>query len=402
MNICFLCKTFQTLRGGIESYTYHMAKALSGHGHTVYIITKDSKGNYNKESLGSSIFVHRISINEEPLPGFWRIDRIFPIMNLRYSIAIAKKVREISKTNKIDVIETPDWLTEGFWLSVIKKYPIVLRLHGYSGLFLRYSRKTLRNKLYKNLVWHMERYLIHHVDGISAVSKNFVTFAEQIWEFKNKDICVIPNSVDTQLFKPSPTISREKAVLFVGRLEENKGIGVLENAIPEVLQSFPDVRFYFAGFDTKRSDNQGTWKEHILKQKISRNLVFLGQLETSDLVRYYQKCLICVFPSLFEAGGIVNLEAMASGCAVIASGVGGYAEAIINEEDGILIKPGDSSALSQAIVLLLRNEKLTNKLSLNASKKISAMYEINKNTQDTLKFYEQVIKQHFMNSQKRE
>lgn len=391
MNICFLCRNILRDNGGIETYTREMAKALSGKGHTVHIIA-ENKGGLYREGLGGSIHVHTVTVRERPFPGYWTVDRFLPLDDLRFSRAAATKINELLNKNAIDIIESMDYFRQGFWFALRKKAPFFMRLHGWV-----FNRQEGRTNPFKNLTprerfsWYMLQKCIDAADGISAVSFDFADFAKEIWNFGNKKVRIIYNAIDASPFTPDAQTTREPSVLFVARMAKIKGIITLADAIPDVLKDFPYVKFYFAGKDLYLSDKKMTSQEYILSKAPAPNVIFLGELPWQQIIPYYQRCLMCVLPSLYEPFGITALEAMASGCALVASRAGGLKEIVEHEKDGLLTPAGDAGALAGSIKRFLRENSLREKCADNARMKIGNKFNYDKIIEETIAAYGEAI-----------
>ncbi len=397
MKIIFLCRLFHQFRGGLESYTYEMAQALAKRGHHVHIICED-KGNFYRHHLGAGIEVHAIPYNEDPFPGFWKIDRFIPLQDIFYSRKVAQKIQELIDRVGVDIVEAPDVQEQGFWYSQHKRTAFFLRLHGY---FYMREGETLENSpknlpLREQFFWWIERSSIFKADGVAAVSSDFAEFVRRFWNLDGKKIEVIHNAVDTAIFHGASERSeqreqRELAVLFVGRIEPKKGIKVLARAIPIVLKEFPNVKFYFAGRDTHLENSSEMASEYILRHAPPNNVVFLGELPTPELIPYYQKIAIGVFPSLYEPFGLVALESMACGCATIVSQSGGLSDIIEHERDGLLVAPGNPFELAQAIKRFLNDNQLRERCCVQAIEKVRTQFTLDELVDRTLFMYEQAI-----------
>ena len=391
MNIIFLCRLFHQFRGGLESYTYEMARALAARGHAVHIICED-KGDFYRHTLEDGIHVHAIAYNENPFPGSWKINSIIPLHDILYSRKAAEKIHALIKTTGIDIVEAPDVQEQGFWYAWNKRTPFFLRLHGWFFMrkFSTLEKPRQRLSLRKAILKKMQRNSILKADGVATVSSDFAGFIREFWNLKNNPIDVIHNAVDTSLFHAADG-QRELSVLFVGRMEHKKGIRVLARAIPAVLREFPNVKFYFAGRNTRLDSGSETAYEYILKYAPKDSVVFLGELATQALIPYYQKIAIGVFPSLYEPFGIVALESMACGCATIASRVGGLMDIIDHERDGLLVQPGDHEELSIAIIRFFKEESLRKNCSINAIKKVKEQFTMDKLVDHTLAAYQRAV-----------
>lgn len=161
---------------------------------------------------------------------------------------------------------------------------------------------------------------------------------------------VVHNGVPVAPLQARPLLS--PIVAFAGRLTREKGADVLVKAIETVAQELPETKLLIAGDGPER---------HALEQQVrcanlERVVRFLGHVDQEDMADTLQSAWVHVVPSLWvEPFGIVAVEAMARGQAVIASNHGGLPEIVDDGATGILVPPDDSSALAQAILRLLRD-----------------------------------------------
>ena len=114
MNICFICRNILKDRGGIETYTLELARALGLQGHMIHIIAQN-KGSLLRGSSPKGITIHLVYFAEHPFAGYWMMDRFLPIDDLRFSMAAAKKIRDLAHSIKIDIVEATDYFRTGFW-----------------------------------------------------------------------------------------------------------------------------------------------------------------------------------------------------------------------------------------------------------------------------------------------
>jgi len=190
------------------------------------------------------------------------------------------------------------------------------------------------------------RYLIKNADAIIAIS-NFVKKTLLLNGFNPKKIRVIytpvmvENRVETQA-KDFPTI------LYVGRLDFEKGVEFLLRALQQVRMKRGDVELLIVGCGREEK------KLHSLARdlQIEHCVEFLGRVSEETLNHLYSHSDIVVVPSIWaEPFGRVVVEAMMCGRPVVASNVGGITE-LVSPENGILVPPGDAPALAEAITSL--------------------------------------------------
>jgi glycosyltransferase involved in cell wall biosynthesis len=179
-------------------------------------------------------------------------------------------------------------------------------------------------------------------------------------------VCVIPNGVDVDKFTAAapdrkrrlPAVGREsKLIAVVANMFPVKGHASLVVAAKTICRDYPNAIFLLIGDGQERPKLERQVKEMGLEP----NFLFLGARK--DVPELLACCDLSVLPS--ESEGLPNsvLEAMAAGLAVVATSVGGVPELIENEVSGLLVPPNNPSALSTAILRLLQDESLRQRLS---------------------------------------
>jgi glycosyltransferase involved in cell wall biosynthesis len=141
-------------------------------------------------------------------------------------------------------------------------------------------------------------------------------------------------------------------VLSVGRLAEQKGHIYLLEAIPAIVEQFPETVFAIAGEGSQRAELEARSEQ----LGISQSVRFLGT--RSDIPELLQMADIFVLPSLWEGFPIALLEAMEAGLPVIATRVEGVEEIIVDGSNGLLLPPGDPKALQFALQRMLAQPDL--------------------------------------------
>jgi glycosyltransferase involved in cell wall biosynthesis len=168
----------------------------------------------------------------------------------------------------------------------------------------------------------------------------------------------------------SAEVKSAKLLLFIGRLERRKGIDVILEAAPRILEENPDAVLVLGGRDAEGWANRF---HKAVPQALHSRMIFLG--EVSDAIR--EKLLAhayCVlFPSRYESFGLVPLEAFVHGSPVIATRAGAIPEVVQDETSGLLIDPDNSNALADAVARILRDKKLRAHLSRGARLRVKEL-----------------------------
>lgn len=201
--------------------------------------------------------------------------------------------------------------------------------------------------------------------SIKSADKVICTTEElyrKVKEAYKKDSIIIPNFVDTSKFKP---LGKENYILYAGRIYWHKGIDYLIEAFALVEKQF-DIKLKLAGLG-----DLDLYKEKAKKLGI-KNIEFLGSVDNDKMPEIMGKAKIFVLPTVTREGHPKALiEAMACGCACIATDVPGNKELIKNGENGLLVRPKDSNSLKEAIIRIIKDENLRSNLSEKARKMAS-------------------------------
>jgi glycosyltransferase involved in cell wall biosynthesis len=162
------------------------------------------------------------------------------------------------------------------------------------------------------------------------------------------------NSDETDFLRHELGLPREKIIGFVGRLRFEKGAHLLLDAFCGVLQKIPNALLLVVGDgpDKKKLEQQA------FDLGITDRIVWLGQKNQIEVFRLYGAMDVVAMPSIFEGFGLAAAEAMAAGVPVVVSGIDGLREVVGDEGAGVLVEPGNTSALADQLVELLnRPEK---------------------------------------------
>jgi len=208
----------------------------------------------------------------------------------------------------------------------------------------------------------MLRRRFHKLDGKIAVSKPALEFASKyVPGYYN----IIPNGIDVRHFSPDVSPIEEfcdgkKNILFVGRLEHRKGLNYLLKAYRQVKQEIPDSRIIVVGPGTRLRKKYEKW----IHRNDIKDVVFIGYASYADLPRYYKTAdVFCAPATSRESFGIVLLEAMAVGKPIVATNIEGYANVVTHGEDGWLVPPRDSRKLAQALITVMSDEALRQRMA---------------------------------------
>lgn len=175
-----------------------------------------------------------------------------------------------------------------------------------------------------------------------------------------------PNCVDLSLWqtgKEGAHEREERVVLYVGRFSSEKGTRFLLEAAPAVLERLPGVRFRLVGTEEPEG---GEYHELARRLGIGEHVDFAGTVPREELPAVYADADVLAAPSLAEGHALAPLEAIASGTPVVGSDIPGIRETIEDGVNGLLVPAGDPGALADALVRILGDVELLDRLTCAA------------------------------------
>ena len=377
MKICFLTTSFPYYEGHSQSpFIFNLAKDISKKA-DIDVICPFYRFSRKSEEVIGSVKVHRFKYffplglqkltEAGGIPSSMKAS-FFAKIQLPFFL-VSMFFKSIKYARKCDVIHA-NWALSGLVGVLLKKMfkkPLILTTRG-AALNLAVKSDF------------MKKILLFVLKNCDYLTPNNYAHADLIQKLgiSSKKITVIPNGVDTDMFKPlDKGESRKKLdldgqktiLLFVGWLIERKGLKYLLEAIPKIIESHKDVLLVVLGEGIQETD----MKNLTDKLGISSNVMFKGA-QKPDVVPYWMDAAdIFVLPSLSEGRPNVVPEALSSGLPVIATDIPGTREFIKDRENGLLVAPKSSDAIVNAVSLILKEPKLKETLTENSRKSILEM-----------------------------
>ena len=233
----------------------------------------------------------------------------------------------------------------------------------------------------------MQKRVARVLSRIITVSQAAGNDISRDFHISPKRFSVIPNGVRTDLFYPIPEIPREKNRLIVTNSADMplKGLYYLLRAVSKVAQFLP-VKLTIVGTPQKNGFSQRL----IQKLGIGNLITFTGRIAEEQFVREYAKATAAVVPSVYEGFGLPVGEAMA--CAVpVISTTGGALPEVVGDA-GLLVPPADDQALAQAILTILQQPQLAQKLGWAGHQRVHQHFTWPKAAQKTVAVYREAIR----------
>ncbi len=265
---------------------------------------------------------------------------------------------------KFDLIHTHDWLTvfAAYELKTRYHLPLVATIHATEQGRMRGG--VLYTDLQRN-IHGAERWLVYEAARVIVCSHHMASEVQSIFYSPAERIDVVPNGVnihdngrcsptDLETCRTRYTTADGPIIFTIGRLVHEKGFHLLVEAAPRILSEFPNAHFVIAG--------QGPEAPYLIEHARALDLVehmsLPGFIDDNERDCLFRLASCAVFPSLYEPFGIVALEAMAAGCPVVVTEVGGFREVVRHDKTGVTVYPNDAYSLAWGVLHTLRDPEL--------------------------------------------
>jgi phosphatidylinositol alpha-mannosyltransferase len=324
--------------GGVNEHVRFTHHAMRAMGHDVWIIT--SKYGRQRESEG-----HVIRLGTG-----WAAPANGSVGRVTLGLRFKRQAREVLEAHDFDVLHFHEPFVPFLSPTVLdqSKTVNIATFHAFGGFSPSY--------------WIGKRFagrLADRLDGRIAVSGAARHFISRYFPGEYE---IIPNGVDLGRFTDAEPYENLRDgtlnILFIGRLEERKGLIHLLKAYHRLRKRKVDARLLVAGAGPKLRE----YKRFVGLRGI-RDVEFLGRVSDDEKVRYFASADIFCAPNTGqESFGIVLLEAMAAGVPIVASDIHGFKRVVERNVQGLLVEPRNPRALAAALYALARDADLRHEL----------------------------------------
>lgn len=353
MKILHLTKKYPEALGGDAVVVYNLEKQQKKAGHKVFILTSNCSEIVEKESI-RKFGLKDSALNQDKIT-FRRVISLFILLFSGFKY-IKKLKPDIIHSHSADL---------GFFISFparLYRIPIINTCHGV----------TFPDKQYCFMKRFAEIFFLKYgrFKRIITVDKSSLKF------FKEAGInngMYIPNGVDIERFDMQELKKRDNQkirFLFVGRLEEQKGVKYLIQAAKILMNSTKNLQIILVGDGSQRERLERLTKKGGLEECV----IFLGSVDEDELIELYSTSDIFIIPSIWEGLPLTILEAWAARLPVVTTNVGGIPEVCANEENALIVPAKDSKALANGMLKLIEDKNLRNKLGENGRKLVEEKY----------------------------
>src|ERR1700741_1293084 len=363
MRIGMVCPYSFDVPGGVQSHVLQLAEVMHGRGHDVSVLAPSSPHVKLPDYVVSGGKAVPIPYNGS-------------VARLRFGPATHRMVKRWLTDGDFDVLHLHEPNAPSLSMLALQaaEGPIV-------ATFPASTTKSLTLSVFQGILRPFHEKIVGRI-AVSDLARR--------WQMEalGSDAVEIPNGVDVSSFANAPLLEGYprlgKTVLFLGRFDERrKGMDVLLRALPALAQRFPDVQVLIVG----RGDDDELCEE---AGPLAGNLRFLGQVDDEEKVSALRSADVYCAPNTGgESFGIVLVEAMAAGTAVVASDLDAFRRVLVDGEAGRLVPVDDAPALAAGLIEVLENDVARSRF-VDAATEAVRQYDWSVVAKQILRVYETV------------
>lgn len=343
--------------GGISPHVYDLSKELVKLGIEVHVVTKNTALAPDEEIEPSGVHVHRVHLEKEPDNFVHEIQ----LLNKATDLRVRRLLEDWRPGGQPTIFHAHDWLSLESARELKYEYqlPVVATVHateeGRNGGIFTPMQKYIHE---------MEYWLTYEAWRVIVCSDFMKGQVERSFSVPGDKVDVIFNGVEAPKFefewsetdrmawRNKLALPKEKIVMYVGRFVREKGIQLLLNSASTILAVEPNTKFVIVG-----GGNRERFEKFVRWYGLQDKVLFTGFMANRSLHQLFRCADVAVFPSLYEPFGIVALEGMAAGAAVVTSDAGGLKEVCVHNVTGTNFFTGDGQSLAWAVLNVLHDPK---------------------------------------------
>lgn len=366
--------------GGLARHVHALARHLVAAGHDVTVLCRhvagtDAETHPTSHDMVEGVRIVRVA--EDPLHVTFERDLVAWTLSMGH--AMTRAGYALLAEWRPDVVHAHDWLVTnpGVALADAAGVPLVGTIHATeAGRHSGWLSHPLNQQVHS-----VEWWLANRADALITCSQAMRSEVAQLFDVDADAISVIHNGIEERSWQVSDeeiTTARDRhspnggpLLLYFGRLEWEKGVQDLLDALPEVRARHEGTRLVVAGVG--RHHDELVAQAHQLD--LDDQVDFVGHLPDRTLRAVLAAADAVVLPSRYEPFGIVALEAAAARRPLVASTAGGLGEVVLDGETGLAFAPGDVPAITRAVDTVLADTEAAERRALAAQSRLAADFD---------------------------
>jgi glycogen synthase len=376
--------------GGLGRHVYQLATALAAAGHEVVVLSRRPSGTDPSTHPSTDEIAHGVRVvaaAQDPHEFEFGTDMMAWTLAMGHSMVrtglTLKTQGGRPKPWQPDVVHAHDWLVAHPAIALAEYFdvPLVSTIHATeAGRHSGWVSGSISRQVHA-----VESWLVHESDSLITCSASMGDEVTELFGPLPAGTQVIRNGIETERWPFARRRPRQgpARLLYLGRLEYEKGIHDAIAALPRIRRTHPGTTLTIAGTGTQQQ-----WLvEQARKHKVLKATTFVGHLDHEELVRLLHTADAAVLPSHYEPFGIVALEAAATGIPLVTSNVGGLGEAVINGRTGVSYPPRDIAGLAAAVRVLLDDPDAAQGMAVAARERLTSDFDWHTVATETAQVY---------------
>ncbi len=375
--------------GGLGRHVYHLSTALAAAGHEVVVLSRrpsDTDPSTHPSSDEVSEGVRVIAAAQDPHEFSFSTDMMAWTLAMGHAMIRAGLALKTAGGERVwcpDVVHAHDWLVAhpATTLAEFFDVPLVSTMHATeAGRHSGWVSGRLSRQVHA-----VESWLARESDSLITCSASMRDEIAELFGPGLAETTVIRNGIDAAHwpFAHRQPRTGPPELLYVGRLEYEKGVQDAIAALPRIRRRHPGTTLTVAGDGTQQD-----WLiECARRHRVLRATRFLGRVGHDGLLRLLHRADAAVLPSHYEPFGLAALEAAATGTPLVTSNVGGLGEAVIDGQTGVSYPPRNVSALAAAVHTVLDDPVAAQTRAMAARERLSADFDWHTVADETAQVY---------------
>jgi glycosyltransferase involved in cell wall biosynthesis len=294
-----------------------------------------------------------------------------------------------------DVVHDNQSLSYGIW-ALSRRKATVATIHHPITVDRRWAVRSEKTTLKKLQRWRwyscigMQKRVVKHLGHLVTVSESARRDIVREFGIPAHRLRVVPNGIDTDLFRPLPAIDREPGRLIVTHSADSplKGLSHLLIAVAKIKPSRKHFKLVVIGAPRPN----GEVERRVRELGINAWVEFTGRISDNQLVNHYARATAAVVPSVYEGFGLPAGEAMACGLPVISTTGGALPEVV--GDAGVLVPPADPNALADAIRRVLDHPSYGRELGQRGLNRVRRYFTWRQAAEHTVSVYREAMDGH--------
>lgn len=362
--------------GGLGRHVQALTRAQAERGDNVTVLTQTSDATGSIDDIDGVRVIR--APHDPPAVPFSEETLLAWVLGMQTGMIRAAGGAGSSSTGGVDIVHAHDWVSA--------HAAITLRdlLGGPALVATVHATEAGRHQGWlpgplSDAIHGIEHWLVHEADHVIACSQHMRHEVEQLFAVPGSHVSVIANGIDPKRWRATPTRTAQARdahgatgplVVFVGRLEWEKGAHTLIDALPRLRRRLPGLRAVIAG----RGGHAEELERQVRARRLGRAVDFVGWLPEPELHGLIAAADALVIPSLYEPFGLVALEGAALGAPLVVARTGGLAEFVVDGMTGRVFEPGDVPGMADAVTEAILDAEGSRAMAVAARERLRASY----------------------------